>query len=292
MRQDMVVMSRVMVVVLGFALVFSACLSDPNQTGFSTHAVSCASDGTCVSGETCVSDYCMPECETNDLCPAGDCIDGICEFEPIDWECTSADECPEDAECVDGFCQALSTCDPAPEVCNGIDDDCDGLADEDFDLAGDPANCGACGMVCDDGNPETIDRCTDGTCFFEPIVALCGNGIVEAGEECDDGNAVSGDGCENDCTFTEAWPACGNGIVEAGEECDDGNAVSGDGCENDCTFTGGCVPSPELCNGIDDDCDGIADEDFDLTSDPNNCAACGIMCDDSELCIDGVCSSI
>ena len=29
---------------------------------------------------------------------------------------------------------------------------------------------------------------------------LCGNGILEAGEECDDGNTVNGDGCENDCT--------------------------------------------------------------------------------------------
>ncbi len=68
-----------------------------------------------------------------------------------------------------------------------------------------------------------------------PVPPQCGNGIVEAGEECDDGNDVAGDGCEPDCTPSPA--TCGNGIVEPGEECDDGNDVAGDGCEPDCTPT-------------------------------------------------------
>ncbi len=34
--------------------------------------------------------------------------------------------------------------------------------------------------------------------------------------------------------------SCGNGIVDGGEECDDGNLVSGDGCESDCTFSAEC----------------------------------------------------
>jgi cysteine-rich repeat protein len=45
--------------------------------------------------------------------------------------------------------------------------------------------------------------------------AECGNGVQEQGEECDDGNATDGDGCEADCTL----PACGNGIVDPGEVC-------------------------------------------------------------------------
>jgi cysteine-rich repeat protein len=40
---------------------------------------------------------------------------------------------------------------------------------------------------------------------------------------------------ENNCTLTGA--ICGNGIIEAGEACDDGNLVNGDGCDN-CTLTG------------------------------------------------------
>jgi len=67
------------------------------------------------------------------------------------------------------------------------------------------------------------------------VNAICGNGIIEAGEACDDGNLVNGDGCENNCTLTGA--ICGNGIIEAGEACDDGNLVNGDGCENNCTLT-------------------------------------------------------
>jgi len=37
-----------------------------------------------------------------------------------------------------------------------------------------------------------------------PIVNTCGDGIVDPGEACDDGNAFSGDGCENDCTISSA----------------------------------------------------------------------------------------
>jgi cysteine-rich repeat protein len=48
---------------------------------------------------------------------------------------------------------------------------------------------------------------------IEPPV--CGNLIVEAGEQCDDGNNVDADGCEADCSL----PRCQNGIVDPGESC-------------------------------------------------------------------------
>ena len=62
---------------------------------------------------------------------------------------------------------------------------------------------------------------------------VCGNSIVDfhVGEVCDDGNMISGDGCNSDCRSSEG---CGNGIVDPGEECDDGNADNNDGCTNDC----------------------------------------------------------
>jgi cysteine-rich repeat protein len=62
------------------------------------------------------------------------------------------------------------------------------------------------------------------------VVAVCGNGVIEAPELCDDGNLVDGDGCDTNCTPT----GCGNGIVTAGETCDDGNTVSGDCCSATC----------------------------------------------------------
>lgn len=58
----------------------------------------------------------------------------------------------------------------------------------------------------------------------------CGNGIVDDGEECDDGNQDNTDGCNTICT----GPSCGNGVVEAGEDCDDGNNSEFDTCPSDC----------------------------------------------------------
>lgn len=56
--------------------------------------------------------------------------------------------------------------------------------------------------------------------------------FVGPGESCDDGNAVDGDGCGNDC----ALESCGNGVVDVGEDCDDGNASNSDECLNTCVM--------------------------------------------------------
>lgn len=67
------------------------------------------------------------------------------------------------------------------------------------------------------------------------VMQVCGNGIPEGTEECDDMNMTPSDGCESDCTLT---PRCGNGKREGTETCDDGNLVGGDGCEAGCmSFT-------------------------------------------------------
>jgi cysteine-rich repeat protein len=145
----------------------------------------------------------------------------------------------------------------------------------------------------------TIPNCT----------AICGNGIVEPGEACDDGNTVNGDGCSAVCTVQPGYnctgspsvctTVCGDGIVAGTEQCDDGNNANGDGCSSTCqiegclngstqacysgppgtagvgvcaaglqTCTAGnwgpCVgqvlPSTEVCNGLDDNCNGVVDE--------------------------------
>jgi cysteine-rich repeat protein len=57
----------------------------------------------------------------------------------------------------------------------------------------------------------------------------CGNGNLDPGEQCDDGNCVDNDACTNTCTT----PICGDKIVQAGEDCDDGNDENGT-CPNDC----------------------------------------------------------
>ncbi|MBD3156839.1 DUF4215 domain-containing protein [Candidatus Peregrinibacteria bacterium] len=91
------------------------------------------------------------------------------------------------------------------------------------------------GEQCDDGNTLSGDGCS-ATCDIEheaPEEQVCGNGTVEEGEQCDDGNTVSGDGCDAVCML-EDLPTCGNGTLEEPEECDDGNLVNGDGCSDIC----------------------------------------------------------
>lgn len=73
----------------------------------------------------------------------------------------------------------------------------------------------------DDDESETGDDDPPGT---------CGDGVLDPGELCDDGNRINGDGCESDCSVS----SCGNGILDDGEECDDGNVASGDGCSPTC----------------------------------------------------------
>jgi cysteine-rich repeat protein len=80
----------------------------------------------------------------------------------------------------------------------------------------------------------------DGCSAICTIEAFCGDGILDSGEQCDDGNTIDNDGCSAICIIE---PFCGDGIVDQGEACDDGNEVNGDGCENDCTLTDVCANS-------------------------------------------------
>jgi cysteine-rich repeat protein len=106
-----------------------------------------------------------------------------------------------------------------------------------------------------------------------PMPATCGDGKLGIGEECDDGNTRSGDGCGPTCQVEPGWncvgepstcvmtamtvcnapypPNCGNGILEPNlnETCDDGNNTAGDGCTPCCTVEPGfgCYGNPSLC---------------------------------------------
>jgi cysteine-rich repeat protein len=60
--------------------------------------------------------------------------------------------------------------------------------------------------------------------------SLCGNGRLESGEQCDDGNRNNNDSCTNQCRQAR----CGDRIVGPGEQCDDGNTNNNDNCTNSC----------------------------------------------------------
>jgi len=81
---------------------------------------------------------------------------------------------------------------------------------------------------------------------------LCGDGVVQSWELCDDGNRDGGDGCNRACTGVEhlfacadaGFPctdlvACGDLRIEARESCEDGNRDGGDGCGPGCELEPG-----------------------------------------------------
>lgn len=88
------------------------------------------------------------------------------------------------------------------------------------------------GEACDDGNQDEFDGCLSGC-----RLAHCGDGFVrsDGSEACDDGNRFNGDGCNALCQIE----ACGNGVIEGLEQCDAGPLASDvlpDTCRTDCTL--------------------------------------------------------
>ncbi len=67
---------------------------------------------------------------------------------------------------------------------------------------------------CDDNNPNTDDICVKpGTKeSYCSNIELCGNGILNSGEQCDDGNKVNGDGCSSQCTIEHDELTCEEAI--------------------------------------------------------------------------------
>jgi cysteine-rich repeat protein len=97
----------------------------------------------------------------------------------------------------------------------------------------------------------------------------CGDGEVQSEfEQCEDGNSVNGDGCDNNCTNT----ACGNGILTGSEECDDGNAFDWDDCTNECNeaFCGDGSVRGEI-----EQCDDGNSSNADACTNACDSAACG-----------------
>ena len=138
--------------------------------------------------------------------------------------------------------------------------------------------------------------------------ATCGNGNLEAGEQCDDGNAVSGDGCSSSCQVEAGWTCasanaacfakqCGDGIVAGNEQCDDGNTTSGDGCSATCKLESGfaCVnqgaPPKSVCHATH--CGDGVREGFEECDDGSVVPydGCSSTCRTEPACAGGTCTA-
>jgi cysteine-rich repeat protein len=115
---------------------------------------------------------------------------------------------------------------------------------------------------CDDGNTVDEDGCTN-LCTAE---GECGDGVIDPLEFCDDGNTVECDGCTADCLIEAS--CCGDGAVQPGEACDDGNTLECDGCSNQCELDACCgdgtIQPGEAC----DDGNTLPDDGCDLCQIP------------------------
>ena len=137
--------------------------------------------------------------------------------------CSGKRTCTEDGL---GDCDALT---PASEVCNGVDDDCDGVVDVDA------ANGRTGDEMCEDDNPCTVDSCEgEAGCQFK---------VLNEGE-CLDGDACTiGDHCESGV------------CVGMGIQCDDLDPCTDD----DCDGLGGCSHTINEADCDDDDPCTVAD---------------------------------
>ncbi|MFH2009062.1 MAG: MopE-related protein [bacterium] len=184
------------------------------------------------------------------------------------------------------------------EICDDLDNDCDGIVDDGFDKQTDLSNCGACGYVCSahTGAFSNASGCASGNCQFTCQAGHYDlNGDVNqgsAGNGCEYACIITGGGIEtcdnvdNDCDGATDEDAGGAPLTQAcytgpgGTQnvgvCHGGTETCTAGAWGTCA--GEVTPVGELCDGLDNDCDNQIDEDFDTTSDLINCGACGASC--------------
>ncbi len=229
---------------------------------------------------------------------SGECIDAACVVVGCD------DGFFDDDGSAANGCEYA--CEPSgEELCDDEDNDCDGETDEDIDLLGDPANCGACGTICEVDGASAI--CVAGECGLgdcDDGLANC-NGFVEDGCE----TVLASDAehcgvCENLCAFDNASASCSGGSCQIGdcaEGFDDCDTLRSTGCETnlltDLEHCGACrslcefattaavceagLCEPSLCEGGLLDCDDDLETngcEVDPTGDGLNCGGCGIEC--------------
>jgi hypothetical protein len=206
-----------------------------------------ANCGSC--GKACTFSHAAPLCQAGQ-CALGACFDGYAD----------ADQQPANG------CECLFTNNKV-ELCDGQDNDCDGMVDEDFDFKTNTTHCGGCFKPC--AFAQASASCVNGACTLGACMAGFTDTNKDARDGCEYRCTTSGtgaevcDGQDNDCdgmidnNTTDGGQACG-GMPGGTGECRQGRVT----CVNGTLIClGAGTAGTELCDGKDNDCDGMTDED-------------------------------
>ena len=193
---------------------------------YTLNAAPCDDGNACTTVDTCANGVCagtsVLSCNDGNLCTDDSCNPAIgCVFTNNAVPCDDGNACTTVDVCAGGTCVGSGAlgCNDG-NVCT--DDSCD--PDSGCVFSNNVA-------ACNDGNPcTTVDTCVGGACVGAGALA------------CNDGNQCTSDSCQagQGCVYTPISPCCGNGVTEAGEQCDDGNTSSGDGCSSTCQNESTC----------------------------------------------------
>ncbi len=158
--------------------------------------------------------------------------------------------------CFEGSCGGAPGCSPAPEVCDGADDDCDELVDEGV------AGCAtACAPACERGSTQCAEAGAIQTCaLVEGCLRWGAPRGCGGGRSCVEGACAQGEDCHD-------FDGDGFGL---GEACG----------QQDCDDTRPTIhpEADEVCGEVDEDCDGQIDEELDCPTCNNGCLIGGPTC--------------
>jgi cysteine-rich repeat protein len=157
----------------------------------------------CDDGNRNSKDSCTSSCKRtlNEPCTASsDCASVLC----VNGLCVEAHVCGN------GVRESGEWCDPADPLTPTCTDTCRWQI----------------GQACETDEACASALCRSGFCMKQ---SLCGDGILDFDEECDDGRSNSNIR-PSACRLTCKKAHVGDGVVDPGESCDDGNTVAGDGC--------------------------------------------------------------